>query len=394
MSNNYQAGSALIMVLWVLLLVGTIASFLIYRSELEWAVTVNLEKNLQAQELAKEILNQRLALLISDETENDAASDPWYGENGRLELDVKDYQVTVIIEDEGSKPNLNLINENALTELVDEEVSFDPLLDWRDIDNEVREGGAESSYYQGLNPGYKARDGFLSSVAELKQIKDGAKLYQLIAPEVTVYGKVNPNSINNEVFGSLLISSGFEKNWVAQVSEEFRNYKLRFTSAMEFLRLSSVSLMKLDSMKPLFNFTGNCNINLASEKGLKVALRNAGYKSEVAADIISRRKVEPFVESEIKAFFNSKNSRLKNAQDYFTTVSRVIRIKIWLVSETRRYYVDAVYERTPGRLDGEWRIRPLYWQKAVNDRVPEIPKKVVPEEEKTAAEAKTDEGGE
>ena len=392
MSNNYQAGSALIMVLWVLLVVGTIASFLIYRSELEWAVTVNLEKNMQAQELAKEILNQRLALLIGDETENDTANDPWYGQNGRLELDAKGYQITVLIEDEGSKPNLNLINENALNELVDEEVSFAPLLDWRDIDSEVREGGAESSYYQALNPGYKARDGFLSSVAELKQIKDGVKLYQLIAPEVTVYGKVNPNSINKDVFGSLLLSSGFDQNWVTQVSDEFFNYrtKLRFTSAMEFLRLNSVSLMKLESMKPLFNFSGNCNINLASEKGLKVALRNAGYKSEVAADIISRRNAEPFVESEIKAFFNSKNPKLKNAQDYFTTESRVIRIKIWLVSATRRYYVDAVYERIPGRLKGNWRVQPLYWQKAVNDRVPEIPKKLVPVKDETT----TDKGGE
>ena len=45
------------------------------------------------------------------------------------------------------------------------------LLDWRDADNDTREGGAESDYYNTLEPPYNAKNGPFDSIEELLLVK-------------------------------------------------------------------------------------------------------------------------------------------------------------------------------------------------------------------------------
>lgn len=83
--------------------------------------------------------------------------------------------------DESSKLNLNILPfaeamlsmqggdvRDLLMALPDmtEEIA-DAILDWIDADDEIRDYGTESSYYQGLSPGYSAKNGPMDSLDEL-----------------------------------------------------------------------------------------------------------------------------------------------------------------------------------------------------------------------------------
>jgi type II secretory pathway component PulK len=87
--------------------------------------------------------------------------------------------------DEASKINLNamLLIDPTGTVLYNMLMSFaqtdsnmtadiaDSIIDWIDSDDDPRPNGAESSYYQGLSPPYRAKNGPLESVEELLYVK-------------------------------------------------------------------------------------------------------------------------------------------------------------------------------------------------------------------------------
>ena len=80
--------------------------------------------------------------------------------------------------DESSKINLNtLVFSDALQEGIAHEILMtlpemteeiaDSILDWLDSDDEAREYGVETDYYQGLSPAYAAKNGPMDSLDEL-----------------------------------------------------------------------------------------------------------------------------------------------------------------------------------------------------------------------------------
>ena len=80
--------------------------------------------------------------------------------------------------DESSKINLNtLVFSDALQEGVAREILMqlpemteeiaDSILDWLDSDDEARDYGVETDFYQGLSPGYAAKNGPMDSLDEL-----------------------------------------------------------------------------------------------------------------------------------------------------------------------------------------------------------------------------------
>jgi type II secretory pathway component PulK len=386
-----ERGSTLLLITWIFLVAGVIAAFTFYRAESEWGLVVGLEKSISFRQIAEAALRERLAALISDGTEFDSMEDEWYG-NGRIEAEENGYRITTLIEDEGSKLNLNLMKAPAFQYFLGDDLPADPLIDWRDEDDEPRSSGAEKEYYQELNPGYKPRNGFLATVEELQQIKDGEKIYPLLAPELTVYGKVNPNIVDDEFLKGLLLAHGFEKNWVEQVIVEFINYanKTGFKEYDDFLRnLKSVTIPVRDKFKTIFHFTGNMNINFVTKDQLKAFLKNfhAEDNSDFVEGLLKRRPFE--TNDEVVRRFDTqfKNkvqyAKINNGRsvNYFTTVSTIIRYRIWVEKGTRKFYLETVQERLPGRIKGQWKVYPLSWRTMNNREVPGIPKK--PEEEET-----------
>jgi type II secretory pathway component PulK len=394
-----QRGSSLLVVVWLLAIMGIIATFLIYRSAAEWAALVNSEKNITGKELAEQALYTHLAALLQDDKENDNPAEDWFGKTGRFLSEQDGYTVTVLIEDEGSKPNLNLMTENALRLLkIPDEQPVTPLLDWMDFDQKEQEDGAETPYYNSLEPAYKCRDGFFSSLQEVLQVKGGPDLYPYLEPEVTVYGKMNINILRADQFQFILQSAGFDEFSVKRAVSDFESLKQlgevvsrnantnskkpeRINNPTELDKLSSLNTPKKQKLKPFFCYSGIANINFMSRKGLEAVFSYASMGQipvrnikSLVKQLLKMRPSQPFESVDklrltIKPYV-SLNFELK---DYFTVASSLIRYRVWAEKGEQKYYLNTVQERVAGDLRTKWRARTLSWQVLTNKMVPPIP---------------------
>ncbi|PLY10980.1 MAG: hypothetical protein C0624_02085 [Desulfuromonas sp.] len=80
------------------------------------------------------------------------------------------------------------------------------LIDWLDPDDDALAYGAESDYYQSLEPSYLCKNGPLYTLDELAQVKGfSSELLTRLRPHVTLHGssKVNINTVTPEVLASL-----------------------------------------------------------------------------------------------------------------------------------------------------------------------------------------------
>lgn len=369
-------GSALILAAWFFAVIGVIASFMLYRSELEWALVVNLERNSKARQVAEEILQEQLELLRKDDTENDSPSDQWFQDDGYFQ-DLRDgYQVIVKIEDESSKLNLNLLGQEELEilDLVSQE--RDPLLDWIDNDDDLRSEGAESDFYQSLTPAYQPRNGFISTLREVLAIKNGPEIYRKLTPYVTVFGKYNINNLTESDLENLLSSAGFERGWVERMVSDVRNYRATkkiFKSLDDLRELSAVSVGRYEELLPLLTLNGTINLNFIEETPLRALLKKMGYNTDLAAKIVNHRREGPFGEvGEAQTFFNNVQNPIK-VEQHFTTISTIIRYQIWLTKGKNVYYLDTVVERVPDDGENKWRTYPLSRCFLINREAPAVP---------------------
>lgn len=103
---------------------------------------------------------------------------------------------------ESGKLNLNTASEEQLQQLLtpllmaleieNPQELINALLDWRDADDEAREGGAESDYYATLKPPYRAKNGRIDTIEELLLIK-GFDAIVLYGEDVNGNGLLDPN---------------------------------------------------------------------------------------------------------------------------------------------------------------------------------------------------------
>jgi type II secretory pathway component PulK len=406
-----QRGSTLMLVTWMLAITGIVATFLIYRSETEWLAIVNAEKSQKLREVAEQTLYEHLAVLLKDETENDNPKEEWFGETGRFVSEKDGYQITVLIEDEGSKPNLNLMTEAALLNLVKppdlsatplntattpdlsvtpspepQELSVAPILDWLDPDQDERKNGAEAPFYQDLNPAYKPRDGFFSSLQELLQVKDGQELYSYLAPELTVQGKINFNILTSDQFVFILKSAGFDDLSISNIKAEFREKIIRAKGRADgigaFNQWSTLKPLKCKKLLPFLQFTGSSNVNMMSFKGLQTLLIIAtqGFISGIKAQDLAYKVLNFCHQSqplesfqELKTLLGNKVANKFTVKDYFTFSSSIIRYRIWVSKGEHKYFLNTVQKRVPGDLRVKWRAQTLSWQFLTNKSVSEIP---------------------
>ena len=111
------------------------------------------------------------------------------------------------ITPEASKLNLNYATEDQIRELLtpllfDLEVEnteelVNALLDWRDEDDETRDGGAENEYYNTLKPPYQAKNGIFTSLEELLLVR-GFSAAVLYGEDVNRNGILDENEDDGE----------------------------------------------------------------------------------------------------------------------------------------------------------------------------------------------------
>jgi len=387
---NVETGSAMLLVIWILAVMGVIAIFLYYRGEVEWAANLSLESRLKAEKEVEKIFYERWKLVKNDKNDSDDALEDWFGK-GYLQYEQDDYQINIIVEDESSKLNLNFAEEADLQQLVTEQattdqVSLDPVFDWLDDDLERRESrpeGAETEYYQALKTPYKARDGFFSTLVELKELKNGQKIYDLLAPIVTVYNKPNINTLSSEKFVAILKAAGYKDLDLINLKARFEIEQLKKTRYEKLNDLSCLGVLfgELDRLGRLIQFRGSCNPNFASSKMIELNLRQAGYASsnELAQRIIQKREIQPFGRlEELENFLGERADRTKKLLDYFTLQTTLIRYRIWRLKEMSSFYLETVQERQadPDHQD-EWLFKTISWRTALNEDVPKVPDQVI-----------------
>jgi type II secretory pathway component PulK len=101
--------------------------------------------------------------------------------------------------DEASKLNINVATREMLEALprMTPELAA-AIIDWRDADDDVTEGGAESQTYLRLNPPYRCKNANFESLEELRLVI-GAHLDILYGEDTNLNGALDPNENDGDV---------------------------------------------------------------------------------------------------------------------------------------------------------------------------------------------------
>jgi general secretion pathway protein K len=118
--------------------------------------------------------------------------------------------------DEERRINVNRASREILVRLMDtvglppgseRDTIADSILDWIDPDPFHRLNGAEDDYYERLSPSYRAKNGPLDSIEELRLIRGVTpEVYDLLAPHLTVWGsgQINLNTATPTVLQAMV----------------------------------------------------------------------------------------------------------------------------------------------------------------------------------------------
>jgi general secretion pathway protein K len=164
-------GIALLLVLWALVLLGTLALGFSWSMRTEAMAARNGLDETRAYFQARTGVNRAVALLASLPADNVLATSI-AGEDGDASYEVR-------IESESGKVDVNLVGEEALLEILkkgglpEEEAEGirDAILDWKDEDDTSRPRGAERAEYGRMAEPISPRNGKIRSIGELLYVK-------------------------------------------------------------------------------------------------------------------------------------------------------------------------------------------------------------------------------
>ena len=201
----------------------------------------------------------RIALRIdARDNQYDTLDEIW--SRTALPVTLGDAEVRVVIEDEERKIDLNRLmlpngiapDERRLavfqrlldTVGIDRAVA-DAVVDWLDVDENPRVGGAESSYYLGLPKPYRTKNDLFDTIGELRLVRGvTAEVYGKLLPFVTVSssGMVNLNTAPKEVLMSLSAGTDLAEGGAidAKTADEIIEYRKDhpFTAASQIGNVS------------------------------------------------------------------------------------------------------------------------------------------------------------
>lgn len=183
-------GIALLLVLWALVLLGTLALGFSWSMRTEAMAARNGIDETRAWFQARTGVNRAVALLASLPADNVMAASI-AGEDG-------DASYVVRVESEAGKVDVNLVQEEVLLEILkkgglpEEEAEGvrDAILDWRDEDDVSRPRGAEREEYGGMAEPIAPRNGKFRGIGELTYVKGVTKEFHesFLSRVFTVHG--------------------------------------------------------------------------------------------------------------------------------------------------------------------------------------------------------------
>ena len=166
-----NGGVALLLVLWALVLLGTLALGFSWSMRTEALAARNGIDEVRAYFQARTGVNRAVAMLASLSADNVLAA-AIAGEDDDASYDVR-------VESESGKVDVNLVNEEVLLEILkkgglsEEEAEGvrDAILDWRDADDVPRPRGAERGEYGRRTEPITPRNGKIQGIGELMHVK-------------------------------------------------------------------------------------------------------------------------------------------------------------------------------------------------------------------------------
>ena len=276
--RSEQAGIALIIVMISIFVLTMLAGGFAWSMKVETKLARNANSESQLEWLGRsavECARWELAQQLSISQEPyDALNQVWaggMGGAGTSNSPLADFKNEIAIEGGGAtwkildcerKANINTATEATLQQALmvmgvdagQMTPIINSILDWIDRDETPRIQGAESDFYQGLNPPYFAKNGPIDDISELLLIKGAADFY----------GAADPSMVQQKVYNPLTS---------------------RFSGSANVMAAAPVGLTNL--FTPLS--TGKININTASAEVLQIV---PSITPEAAQGIVSAREGE------------------------------------------------------------------------------------------------------
>ncbi len=168
-------GIALLLVLWALVLLGTLALGFSWSMRTEAMAARNGVDETRAWFQARTGVNRAVVLLASMPADNVLAASI-AGEDGDASYEVR-------VESESGKVDVNLVSEEVLLEILkkgglpgeEAESVRDAILDWKDEDDVPRPHGAERAEYGRMDEPITPRNGKIRGIGELMYVKGVTK---------------------------------------------------------------------------------------------------------------------------------------------------------------------------------------------------------------------------
>ena len=191
--SRQQTGLALVMVLWLVVLLGIIASGHAYNVRTETRLAAMHVQTAKARAAVETGLSFAILQLLAEDL-----ATPWPIDGTVDQILFDDTQIRIAIRDATGLIDLNAAGPDLLQALttalnVDKEREqrvVAAILDWRDGDDIKHREGAEDSDYVSRGYPWTARNGVFSSVEELRYVMGMTQqLFSEMAPFVTVYSE-------------------------------------------------------------------------------------------------------------------------------------------------------------------------------------------------------------
>jgi general secretion pathway protein K len=218
-----QSGIALVVVMWALLLLATIAVAVTAVHRTETALTGNLVDQVRGRALAEAGVYYAISRLLNDSALPESERFPVDGSLQSWSFNGVDLRISV--SGESGRVDLNAAQPDLLKRLL-EAAGAEPeqadalagaILDWRDTNSDAQVNGAEDSDYRAAGVLYGAKDQPFSSVEELRQVLGMTpELYRTLAPALTVYSR---RSTVNPIFAPRLVLLAVLELPEAQIDE-------------------------------------------------------------------------------------------------------------------------------------------------------------------------------
>jgi general secretion pathway protein K len=188
-----QSGVALVIVLWMLVLLTIIAVTYSNTTRTGTLSTAHFVQTAQARTLAE----AGIWLAVNELLKPDGGQ-RWRKDSTRYTVPFSDGEITLRIQDESGKIDLNSARSELLYSLL-QSLDIDmqgaerlnvlqAILDWRDRDNLPRQSGAEDAEYRQRGLDYGAKDGPFNAVDELLLVLGMThEVYKKMHPALTIH---------------------------------------------------------------------------------------------------------------------------------------------------------------------------------------------------------------